>query len=344
MPRRGIKRRLEADKDLGIENAGENRAGKERSVPLVIDFEKIIEASNILPTTGCGGGQNNTDIETTQINLSSPINSQNSRSKEMAHVLQSDQIIPSHNNDHISAIRLANDDLAAHIPASIKQQICRGEYINLALLLKGAVDLAEFCSGSFLKLSADGRIESSQRECKDKINSIERWTDAFIVYTSIYLTAHPGKMHEMLHYMNNIRECAKYQAGEAWKVYDEQFRLRQALHPAPWSQINNDLWWRCMQLKPQNYGVQTRPATQNFSYSCKDFNNGVCRWPNCKFTHACSKCGGPHTVANCSSSNTRLPPATQGTGTTLSKGGDRPFQQTNNFRGRGRFFTKASKQ
>ena len=46
----------------------------------------------------------------------------------------------------------------------------------------------------------------------------------------------------MLHYLYTIRECAKLQGGEAWRVYDEQFRLRQSSSPAPWSQINNDLW------------------------------------------------------------------------------------------------------
>ena len=82
--------------------------------------------------------------------------------------------------------RLASDALASHVPSLVKQHICRGEYINLALLLKGAVELSELCSGAVLRLSSDSKIEIS-KECKDKISSIQRWTDAFIIYTSIYL-------------------------------------------------------------------------------------------------------------------------------------------------------------
>lgn len=343
MPRRGLKRKMPANEELNLDKHEENGAGKEKSTPSIIDFEEIIRASNIVPDTGCGGSQsNNKDTQLNQLNLH-----KTSLDLHSTGTLQTGQVNPSqpNSNDQISTIRLANDDLAAHIPSSIKQQIGRGEYINLALLLKGAVDLAEFCSGSFLKISADGRIESSQRECKDKINSIEKWTDAFIVFSSIYLMYHPGKTHEMLHYMYNIRECAKYQGGEAWKVYDEQFRLRQALNPSPWSQINNDLWWRCMQVRHPNNGTQNKPATQSFMYSCNDFNSGVCRWPNCKFAHVCSKCRGPHALTNCSNSNSGLPPfATQSTANAPFKARDRPFQQSNIFRGRGRGFSRGRRQ
>ena len=84
-------------------------------------------------------------------------------------------------------MHLASDDLAAHISQSLRQQIGRGEYVNLTLLLKGSVELADFCSGIFLRLSADGHIESRPKECKDKIKSIDNWTDDFLIYASIYL-------------------------------------------------------------------------------------------------------------------------------------------------------------
>jgi hypothetical protein len=36
-------------------------------------------------------------------------------------------------------IRIVSDDVAAHIPDQLKQQIGRGEFVNFALLLKGSV-------------------------------------------------------------------------------------------------------------------------------------------------------------------------------------------------------------
>lgn len=73
----------------------------------------------------------------------------------------------------------------------------------------------------------------------------------------------------------------------AWRIYDEQFRLRQAICPASWSQINNDLWWRCIQVKD----TQTHQPSQNTSnYACNDYNKGNCTGPNSKFAHRCAKC------------------------------------------------------
>ena len=54
---------------------------------------------------------------------------------------------------------------------------------------------------NFATAGSDGRIETSRKACKDKINYIERWTDAFIIYSSIY------------HYMYNVREYAARQDG-----------------------------------------------------------------------------------------------------------------------------------
>jgi hypothetical protein len=94
-------------------------------------------------------------------------------------------------------VRLASDDLAAYVPSSLKQQICKGEYENLSLLLKGTVDILQFCSGSIFTINADGQIETVQRECEEKIMSIEKWTHAFIIYTSIYLLNQPDKVNDI---------------------------------------------------------------------------------------------------------------------------------------------------
>jgi ABC-type sugar transport system substrate-binding protein len=36
-------------------------------------------------------------------------------------------------------VSIADDDIAAHAPSSLKQHNCKGEYIKFALLLKGNV-------------------------------------------------------------------------------------------------------------------------------------------------------------------------------------------------------------
>lgn len=263
----------------------------------VVDFEQLIRESNILPP-GCGGAENSVVIppanNVSLQNLDSELlplpeaDSSSNLQEPLPGTSQGPQIM-----------RVAADDLAAHVPQSLRQQIGRGEYVNIALLLKGSVELADFCGGSLLHISTDGRIESRPKQCKDTIKTIESWSDAFLIFSSIYLSTHTDKAQEMLHYMWTIRECAARQGGFAWRTYDEQFRLRQAITPASWAHINNDLWWRCLLVKESpnaNNRSQRLSETMN---TCVFYNKSKCFWHNCKFRHACSSCGLPHPVFKC---------------------------------------------
>ena len=115
--------------------------------------------------------------------------------------------------------------------------------------------------------------------CKDKIGSVEKWTDACFIFASVYLTAYPDKAPELLHYMFIVREAAIRRKGFCWRDYDEQFRILQSNNLSSWTVINNDLWWRCMQVKDTGVGMEDSSG-QFKSYTCHDFNKGVCRWPS----------------------------------------------------------------
>ena len=47
-------------------------------------------------------------------------------------------------------------------------------------------------------------MESRPKVVKEKFASIEKWTDAFLIFASIYLRKYPGKLQEILQYMNII--------------------------------------------------------------------------------------------------------------------------------------------
>ena len=203
-------------------------------------------------------------------------------------------------------VRLSSDDIAAHIPATLKQTICKGDYINIALLLKGAIELNEYCRGSMLyRVSENRELVAGPRECRQKVQNIEQWTNAFLIYISVYLQNYPDRTHELLQYVYNIRECAARQGGFAFREYDEQFRLRQAACTIPmnWSVMNNDLYWRIMMVKDN--GPSRRRQT-HVMYTCDDFNHSECSWFNCKYNHVCENCGASdHPAWSCFNKGTQ---------------------------------------
>lgn len=197
----------------------------------------------------------------------------------------------------LEIMRCGGDEVSIHIPQIIKEKIWKNQYINLAMLLKGSVELEEICGGGTLKVTDSGIIEKQPKYMKDKVPNIEKWTDAFIIFMSIYLEKQPQKIHELLQYMSVIREAAYKYSGVAWRTYDEQYRIRQAIFLTSWAQINSDLWLRIMSNPSQASPTQSQVShssttiTQTKKLHCHGFNQGYCSWVPCKFNHCCSVCG-----------------------------------------------------
>ena len=97
-------------------------------------------------------------------------------------------------------LRLGSDDISSRVPNQICQKIWAHKYINLNLLLKGNVELQDFCSGGVLHITVKGQVESRPKIVKEKITTIDQWTDAFLIFASIYLKNYSGKMQEYEHY------------------------------------------------------------------------------------------------------------------------------------------------
>ena len=99
----------------------------------------------------------------------------------------------------INTLKCGNDSIFLHIPKPLQQQICKDEYINLALLLKEGMELKDFFNGGALKVNSEGGTEMK--------------SDAFLIYTSVFLTAHQDKACELMHYIILIREAASKERG-----------------------------------------------------------------------------------------------------------------------------------
>lgn len=137
-------------------------------------------------------------------------------------------------------------DVDSHVPVSIKGKIAKSEYINLAFLLEGSLDANreqtfDIHVGGLSGLGGNesGNIVLRGPGPRRRIDSIETWTDAFLVFTHIFTKTHPTRHHELLAYMRNIRRAAKY-GGVGYKIYDEKFRLAQADAPGrSWAAIDS---------------------------------------------------------------------------------------------------------
>ena len=81
---------------------------------------------------------------TTQTTLHAPATS----SQSLPHLLQYINHPLSVQGQGINTLRCINDSIFLHVPKSLQQQICTGEYINLALLLKGGMELEDFCNAA----------------------------------------------------------------------------------------------------------------------------------------------------------------------------------------------------
>ena len=115
--------------------------------------------------------------------------------------------------------------LGAHVSQTHKNKIINGEYIDLALLLENTT-ISEKQEKQVVII--DG-VLSTRDKTKQIINTISKWTDAFIVYISIYSSAHPSKNQALLKYMHIVRLGATRVRGLAWQIYDEQFRLKMSI-------------------------------------------------------------------------------------------------------------------
>lgn len=125
------------------------------------------------------------------------------------------------------------------------------EYINIATLLEPDV-LMDTDFSRQLIINEDGTLEYRPRAAKS-IHTIFEWTNAFIIFASIYLKKHPDKASKILQYMNVIREPEAGHKGLKWKIYNKQFLYRQIHNPTSWAKLHPDLWLRVMTVTGDIY-------------------------------------------------------------------------------------------
>ena len=179
--------------------------------------------------------------------------------------------------------------LGYYVDSNTRDKIIAGKFINLGSLLVRDPNPTQ--NLSTLSIDTNGQLVT-QPKPHPKITNIDKWTDAFVIFMSIYTGAHPEKVQSFLKYMHDIRLGAQRSLG--WHTYDEQFRLRASLNSGhDWGVVDTELWM--LYMTPN-----TQQPTMGKAAKCYEFNfQGSCKKPNCKYMHRCIRCNNSHSVNTC---------------------------------------------
>ena len=141
----------------------------------------------------------------------------------------------------------------------LREKIWNGEFVDLGELLNKDPCKDEVWQKLVL---INGEIVVKQKSESPKIENIEDWTNAFIIYASIFLEKHPDQVQGIFKYLHTIRLAATRLSGQGWKNYDIQFRLRKAM-----TSSMGDSWWRAMAHVYEQCAISS--VFNNCKYPCK---------------------------------------------------------------------------
>ena len=209
-----------------------------------------------------------------------------------------------------SPLMSITDELGFHVDQSLKEKIWNGEFIQLEKLIE-----YDHAQDSEQVLSVkDGNLVFKPRQAEKKILNIETWTNAFLIFASIYISRHHEEAKSLLKYINMIRVGASRQSTLGWKAYDQQFRIRKSLDPSKkWDMIDAELYMLHMQqanphvntsitnrnIRDQNV-FHNGPPPGSHGGKCYDFNyKGQCTRYICTYLHSCMRCNNAHPMVHC---------------------------------------------
>jgi hypothetical protein len=210
----------------------------------------------------------------------------------------SNGVNPDNQSGEVLPIQSVHAELSCTLNDSLKSKIIEEKYIDLSLLLPSISSQGfESAESNKLVLNLAGELQVKKSRSQ-KIANMEAWTDAFIVYMSVYLSVHVNKTQELLKYMNTIRLGEKRIRGLGWKAYDEQFRYRMSVNPNnSWGKIDDELW--LLFMFPQNQSFPSVTGQGSNANKCFDYNFRQCIRIICHYIHACLNCGYNHPSRLC---------------------------------------------
>ena len=123
------------------------------------------------------------------------------------------------------------------IPAKLTAKIRRGEFVDMAELLRD--NLEAHRRGSLQDVSSGESSKRSRREIPDVLS----WVQCFGTYIVVVTSKHPEKLRQLLAYQTLIVRESRRCGGKGWLAYDAMFRQQVAGNDqADWSKLNSSLY------------------------------------------------------------------------------------------------------
>ena len=127
------------------------------------------------------------------------------------------------------------------VPPKLVAKIQRGEYIDMAELLKDNIEAERRRSASAGGVVAS--ILASTRPIRREIPDLLGWIQCFGTYANVLAEAHPNITKGLWAYQTFIVREARRCGGRGWQEYDAMFRQQQAsAADLKWGSVNSALY------------------------------------------------------------------------------------------------------
>ena len=252
--------------------------------------------------------------------------------KDAAREVEKDTAKDVEKNTALSQPFVLSEGLAP-IPAKLVARIVRGEFVDMAELLRDNLEALRRGSLQDGSTASSSQTKKARREVPDLLS----WVQCFGTYMAIIASKHPSRVRQLLAYQTLIVREARRCGGNGWQTYDSMFRQQVVGHPdADWSKLNSTLYAvtflaesgggkncpLCMETDHKEDDCALSLAKPSSSHrgssdgaskrergdarkitrgACFLWNQGECTHPYCRFRHVCVRCYGDHKVTHCRS-------------------------------------------
>ena len=223
------------------------------------------------------------------------------------------------------------------VPAKVVRKIERGEYIDMAELLRDNIEADRRREGRELP---GGEAKRLRREVPDLLS----WVQCFSMFSGVVARQHPERTKELFAYLTMVVREARRCGGSGWREYDAMFRqLAASGEVSDWAKLNPSIYAvsflaqsvrgkmcpHCLEpdhaaemcaLAPKRAEpIASRPlppyppaaparsqgllSRRRSDQVCFSWNEGKCAYPYCRYRHVCLRCQGEHRSWQC-----RMPP------------------------------------